>query len=83
LLDTGVVTLLYVDPDHSRCGVGTALLRKLERELAATGCSNASLNATRTARDFYIARGWQPAGAPGEWNGIPQFPMRKSLHPTD
>ncbi|NVO54276.1 GNAT family N-acetyltransferase [Rhodobacteraceae bacterium B1Z28] len=79
----GLITLLYVDPAHTRRGVGAALLSKLEQQLAAAGCATATLDATCTARAFYIRQGWQPTDAPGEWNGIPQFPMRKSLHPTD
>lgn len=77
------ISLLYVDPDHIGCGVGSALLAKLESELSKAGCRVAYLDATRTACDFYAARGWKPSGEPGDWNGISQFPMRKSLHPKD
>ncbi|MDA7963159.1 GNAT family N-acetyltransferase [Ruegeria sp.] len=77
------VSLLYVDPDHARHGIGSALLARLERELSKAGCRVAYLDASCTGRDFYAARGWEPSGTPGEWHGIPQFPMRKSLHPTD
>lgn len=83
LFESGKVTLLYVDPDHTGQGVGAALLTRLERQLATAGCTEAHLDATRTARDFYRKHGWEPMGEVAEWNGIPQFPMRKSLHPSD
>ncbi|WP_254438894.1 GNAT family N-acetyltransferase [Ruegeria arenilitoris] len=37
---------------------------------------------TKTALDFYRRNGWVAAGDPADWNGIPQFPLRKSLHPS-
>jgi len=83
MLATGKITLLYVDPDHVGCGVGSALLHRLEDELVAKGCVDARLEATRTALSFYTAHGWSPDGPEQSWNGIPQFPMRKSLHPND
>lgn len=79
----GTVSLLYVDPDHIGHGIGSALLNRLEQQLTDAGCSVAHLEATRTARAFYIAQGWQQDGEPDDWNGIPQFPMRKSLRLPD
>lgn len=82
LFRSGKISLLYVDPEFVGRGIGAALLQRLEQELAAFGCTEARLEATRTARKFYLSRGWEPEGAPGEWNGISQFPMRKSLQPA-
>ena len=82
IFETGKVSLLYVDPDHAGRGMGSKLLAKLERELTAVGCEEARLDATLTARDFYSKQGWIQCGDPGSWNGIPQFRMRKSLHPV-
>lgn len=82
LAQGNTISLLYVDPDHLRQGVGAALLARLEQELARAGCAEAHLDATKTAQGFYAAQGWQPAGPAAQWNGIPQFPMRKSLHPA-
>ncbi len=76
------ISLLYVDPLHSRRGVGRALLARLEEELARQGSAEAHLDATATAREFYRRFGWENDGTPGDWNGIPQYPMRKSLHPA-
>jgi len=79
LLNGDTISLLYVDPHHVGNGVGIALLTHLEQELARGGCAKAKLNASTTAREFYLRRGWRPAGQRTEWNGIPQFPMSKSL----
>lgn len=81
LFETGKITLLYVDPDHVGSGVGAALLNRLERQLAACGCTEVHLDATQTAREFYLNQGWHRENTTGDWNGIPQYPMRKSLHP--
>ncbi len=75
------ISLLYVDPGHAGRGFGSALLGRMEDALRVQGCPEAHLYATRTARDFYRARGWRDHGEPTGWHGIPQFPMRKSLHP--
>ncbi|WP_241484039.1 GNAT family N-acetyltransferase [Ruegeria sp. ANG-R] len=78
----GEISLLYVDPDRSGQGLGSALLTRMEASLRAQGCSLARLHATETAFEFYLAQGWRADGEQTEWNGIPQFPMRKSLHPA-
>ena len=75
------ISLLYVDPGHAGQGVGAALLSRLEAELATSGAPVAHLMSTRTALGFYRRYGWVAAGEPADWNGMPQFPLRKSLHP--
>lgn len=82
LRSEGEITLLYVDPDHTRRGLGAALLSRMEDALRVQGCGEAHLHATKTALAFYRAQGWAEATSPTEWYGIPQYPMRKSLHPT-
>ncbi len=77
------VSLLYVDPAYVRRGVGLALLIRLESELVDQGCAVAHVYATATAREFYRRFGWKDAGEAEEWQGVLQYPMRKSLHPTD
>ncbi len=74
------VSLLYVDPGYIRRGIGRALLARLEQELADQRCVQASLEATYTARAFYLRDGWAQTGDPEEWHGMTQFPMCKSLH---
>ncbi|WP_170346173.1 GNAT family N-acetyltransferase [Ruegeria atlantica] len=81
LIETGKITLLYVDPDHVGSGVGAALLNRLERQLAACGCSEARLDGTRTAREFYLRHGWQVTGQCSDRQDLSCFAMRKSLHP--
>ncbi|WP_217355457.1 GNAT family N-acetyltransferase [Ruegeria arenilitoris] len=76
------ISLLYVDPGHARQGVGAALLSRLEAELALSGGATVHLMSTKTALGFYRRYGWVAAGQPADWNGIPQFPLRKSLHPS-
>ncbi|WP_170337451.1 GNAT family N-acetyltransferase [Ruegeria arenilitoris] len=76
------ISLLYVDPGHAGQRVGAALLSRLEAELALSGATTGHLMSTRTALGFYRRNGWVAAGEPADWNGIPQFPLRKSLHPS-
>ncbi len=76
------ISLLYVDPAHVGQGVGAALLFRLESELATSGAATGQLMSTQTALGFYRRNGWVAAGDPVDWNGIPQFPLRKSLHPA-
>ncbi|WP_209505791.1 GNAT family N-acetyltransferase [Ruegeria sp. HKCCSP335] len=82
LLETGEITLLYIDPDHTGCGLGAAVLNRLERELLAAGCSSASLEATKTAQDFYLRHGWQATGRCCGHGDLSCFAMHKSLHPV-
>jgi GNAT superfamily N-acetyltransferase len=58
----GEVLLNYVSPDARFRGVSTALLAALEREAAARGAVAMTLTSTRTARRFYLARGFVPVG---------------------
>jgi len=76
------ISLLYVDPGHAGQGVGAALLSRLEAELALSGATTVHLMSTKTALDFYRRNGWVTAGQPADWNGITQFSLRKSLHPS-
>ncbi len=82
LRETGEITLLYIDPDHTGCGIGAALLARLEQELVAAGCSEGHLEATRTAQDFYRRHGWQATGECSERKDLSCLAMRKSLHPA-
>nr|WP_280922531.1 GNAT family N-acetyltransferase [Ruegeria sp. HKCCSP346] len=81
LFETGKITLLYVDPDHVGSGVGAALLNRLERQLAACGCTEVHLDGTKTAREFYLRHGWKVTGQCSDSRDLTCFAMRKSLHP--
>lgn len=75
----GAISLLYVSPEATGQGVGSAMLAHLEAELAKAGRGEGRLNATRTALGFYQAHGWLQDTAPAECCGAPCIPMRKRL----
>ena len=62
-VEPGLVENLYVDPGARREGIGTALLRAAEADLAAEGATTVRLEAmapNEAAREFYTARGYTP-----------------------
>ncbi len=73
------VSLLYVAPWGKSRGVGGALLKHMEAELAAHGHTEAHLTATQSGLDFYLSQGWQVSGASTNCFGLPGQPMRKLL----
>jgi GNAT superfamily N-acetyltransferase len=75
----GEVLLNYVAPRACRQGLGSALLARLEAEIAALGHAEARLESTATAHRFYLARGWTDAAPPTVWRGMPAWPMRKPV----
>jgi GNAT superfamily N-acetyltransferase len=75
----GEVLLNYVAPRARFRGASSALLARLEAELAGLGHPEARLESTATAHRFYLRRGWQDAGAPVIHRGLPGQPMRKRL----
>ena len=83
LTEAGEITLLYIDPGHIGCGVGGALLKTLEQELTALGCTEGQLEATRTAQGFYARHGWKATGGCSQRNDLSCLSMRKSLHLQD
>ena len=61
---------LYVDPDHLDSGVGTSLLRELDRRLGAGAAYVVRVHpGNRRALDFYRRRGFEPAGS------VPSAPL--------
>ncbi|QUD83380.1 GNAT family N-acetyltransferase [Gordonia polyisoprenivorans] len=59
------VMALYVDPDHWRSGIGSALMDRAEAEIARQGYPVARLHVLKgneRAMDFYAERGWAPTG---------------------
>jgi len=61
----GELAGLYVHPDHWSTGVGSALIRRAERELRSAGFIDAYLWALRgndRAFSFYERRGWTADG---------------------
>ncbi len=55
------VRAVYVDPDHARQGVGTALLEELESEARGRELEELSLVASLNAVGFYDRLGWERA----------------------
>ena len=69
----GEVQTLYVGPGAWRRGVGTALLEAACGELAASGCTTATLwvlGVNERARRFYERNGWRPDGATKEHDWV-------------
>jgi ribosomal protein S18 acetylase RimI-like enzyme len=65
LSDLGEVRSLYVDPDQWRSGLGAALMRQAEDELAGRGFAEATLwvfEDNARARRFYESAGWRADG---------------------
>lgn len=56
----GEVTAVYVDPEHARSGVGSALLAHLEERAAELGLDRLSLSASLNAVGFYERHGYRP-----------------------
>lgn len=59
-LEEGEITAVYVDPDHVREGVGTALLERLEAIARENGLGSLELLSTLVAVDFYEDAGYEP-----------------------
>lgn len=53
------VRSLYIDPDWSRLGMGTALLQRAEMEIAAAGHGKVIIGASLVGLPFYESRGYR------------------------
>ncbi|WP_406645645.1 GNAT family N-acetyltransferase [Aliisedimentitalea scapharcae] len=60
----GLITLNYVSPEFRFQGLSNTLLTHLEARLVTLGAEFARLEATQTARGFYVARGWKTDSTP-------------------
>jgi hypothetical protein len=70
------ILLNYVSPRHRLAGVSKAMLAAMEERL---GPGEARLDSSATAREFYLAAGWEENGPPEPYRYIPGYPMRKVL----
>jgi GNAT superfamily N-acetyltransferase len=59
---TAEVRAMFVAPEHTRRGLGRALLSASERVLAAAGYQHAHLVATLSGRELYLAAGYREQG---------------------
>lgn len=85
LRDGTVIDMLYVHPAAVRSGVGAALCDALEKLAGARGATRLTVDASDTARDFFVARGYSPerrnmARRGEEWLG--NTTMQKQLAET-
>ena len=68
------VGMLYVAPDYARRGIASALLDALKRLASGRGASRLTTDASDTAREFFMMRGFVPkvrnmVPVEGEWLG--------------
>lgn len=76
------IILNYVDPSYRGRGASTLLLAELEIRLRDAGASILHLESTRTAREFYLSRGWQEVGEAIDKHAMPGFRMVKRVTPA-
>jgi hypothetical protein len=76
LNDRRMILLNYVSPRHRFVGVSKAMLAAMEAHL---GPGLAHLESSQTARQLYLATGWQESGPPEPHQFVPGYPMRKLL----
>ena len=74
--DGNRIGLNYVAPAYRFRGASSALLADMEGRIRSAGYVEARLESTRTARDFYLARGWEETDPRAAEAG---FPMWKPL----
>lgn len=73
---------MAVDPAHSRRGLGSLVLQRLETRAADLGATVVTLNARQEAQEFYRKHGYRVRGpAPLLFGTIPHFKMEKPLNP--
>lgn len=73
------VHAVYVHPDHTRCGVGSALLAELEGFARASGVERLDLQSSLNAVGFYERAGYDRLGERESPGGLPVVAMRKQL----
>lgn len=59
LTDDGLIDLLYVHKNHQGDGIGSKLIERLEAEAVALGISLLTVEASITARPFFLSQGYQ------------------------
>jgi GNAT superfamily N-acetyltransferase len=69
-LEKQQITNVFVDPEHHRRRIGTAIVKQLEEAATAAGIANIHLQATGTAIDFYRTIGFHadpPVADGADW----------------
>ncbi|MFC4771496.1 GNAT family N-acetyltransferase [Enterococcus hermanniensis] len=70
---------LCVHPDYRNLGLGTDLLRVIEKRALDENCTTSKLSAETTAQAFYEKNGYSVISAIFEEDGIPCVEMKKDL----
>ena len=73
---------LFVEPSEWRKGIGTALVRAIEREAQAWGANRLHVIANRNARDFYEVAGFEVVGEQKTLLGPIALVMVKAVTPA-
>jgi len=79
----GMIQLLYVAPEAQGQGHSSALLQHMETEMRLAGIQTARLVSSKTAQDFYSAKGWTIEGTPVVCYTTAGQPMQKQLIPSN
>jgi putative acetyltransferase len=82
LQDNKIIDMLYVHPAVVGQGIGTMLYDALEKLASARGASELTVDASDSAREFFLRRGFQPyrrntISVGNEW--IANTTMKKTL----
>ena len=62
VIDKNELRACYVSPNFLRCGVGTAIIRDLEKKALSQSLDHLQLHAMTVAEPFYKAMGYQALG---------------------
>ncbi len=82
-ISEGMVLFNHVAPAHRFAGVSSALLDRMESDLAEAGHFEVKLTSTVTAQQFYLARGYAYAGEGSQDWGYPMVkPLGLRKHPA-
>jgi len=78
--ESGEILLLYVLPEHQKCGVGSALLEGIEKEANNNKITTITAYSTISAKLFYEKHNFTHFDKPNQVGHIVgEFPMQKSL----
>ncbi|WP_227875790.1 GNAT family N-acetyltransferase [Kushneria konosiri] len=83
LTEGGHLDMLFVSPDHQRCGVASALLMTAEQAVRQRGMNRMTTEASLTALPFFEAQGFEIVKAQAiERRGqvLRNYRMEKALH---
>jgi RimJ/RimL family protein N-acetyltransferase len=71
---------VYVDPEHARQGIATALVDRIEREVRErTGATRIQAGVALHAEGFYLARDYRLVRRGTAWDGSAYLEMQKEL----